>query len=138
MVNDTLKNIPQKDALTLQILDAEKSFDTHFNEILVKLCNLSELTTTNQKVDGALSFMVNSAEFFVPMQGKIDVEAEIARLNSELSYNQGFLESVRKKLTNEKFMGSAPEKVVAMERQKEADALSKIQIIEETIKSFKK
>ncbi len=132
------KNIPQKDALTLQILDAEKSFDTHFNEILVKLCNLSELTTTTQKVDGALSFMVNSAEFFVPMQGKIDVDAEIARLTSELAYNQGFLESVRKKLTNEKFMGSAPEKVVAMERQKEADALSKIQIIEETIKSFKK
>ncbi len=132
------KNIPQKDALTLQILDAEKSFDTHFNEILVKLCNLSELTTTTQKVDGALSFMVNSAEFFVPMKGKIDVDAEIARLNSELAYNQGFLESVRKKLTNEKFMGSAPEKVVAMERQKEADALSKIQIIEETIKSFRK
>ncbi len=132
------KNIPQKDALTLIILDGEKSYNTYFNEILVKLCNLSELSTSTQKVDGALSFMVKSAEFFVPMSGKIDIVAELARLNEELTYNQGFLNSVRAKLSNEKFVGSAPEKVVAMERQKEADALSKIQIIEETIKSLNK
>lgn len=132
------KNIPQKDAISLLVLDTENCFDTHFNAVIVKLGNLNGIETTNQKVDGALSFLIKSAEFFVPMEGKIDVEAELARLKEELAYNQGFLDSVRKKLSNEKFVASAPEKVVAIERQKEADAISKIQVIEETIKSLSK
>ncbi|NND12321.1 MAG: valine--tRNA ligase, partial [Flavobacteriaceae bacterium] len=86
---------------------------------------------TIQKVEGALTFRVKSNEYFVPMQGSIDVEAEIKKLTEELNYTEGFLKSVQKKLSNDRFVSGAPEQVVASERKKEADALAKI----ETLKS---
>ncbi len=90
-----------------------------------------------EKVNGALTFRVSSNEYFVPVTGAVNVEEEIAKLTEELNYNHGFLKSVQAKLSNEKFVGSAPEKVVAMERQKEADALAKIATIEQSLESLK-
>ena len=99
--------------------------------------NIASLEYTTEKVNGALTFRVRSNEYFVPMAGNVNVEEEIAKLTEELKYNQGFLKSVQAKLSNEKFVGSAPEKVVAMERQKEADALAKIATIEQSLSSLR-
>ena len=84
----------------------------------------------SEKIDGALSYRVNSYEYFIPTTGNIDVEAEIIKLTEELNYNKGFLKSVQAKLSNEKFVNGAPEKILEIERKKEADALAKIATIE--------
>jgi len=80
---------------------------------------------------------VKSNEYFIPITGAFNVEEEIAKLTEELTYTKGFLKSVQGKLLNEKFMSSAPEKVVANERQKEADALAKIAMIEQSLANLK-
>ncbi|MBK3519790.1 valine--tRNA ligase [Carboxylicivirga marina] len=131
------KNIPMKDALSLSILAGEE-FSADFNAILTKLANIDELNQVNEKVEGAVSFMVRTSEFFVPMDGLIDVEAEIAKLEKDLAHQQGFLKGVMKKLGNERFVSSAPEAVVAKEKQKQADAEAKIKTLTESIERLKK
>ncbi len=129
------KNIAFKDAIELSVLDSEnasKSFDT----VITKLGNISALTYTEEKVEGALTFRVKSNEYFVPMQGTIDVDAEIKKLTEELSYAEGFLRSVQKKLSNERFVAGAPEQVVASEKKKEADALAKIDTLKASLASL--
>jgi valyl-tRNA synthetase len=84
-------------------------------------------------VDGALSFRVKSNEYFIPITGTINVEEEIAKLTTELNYTKGFLKSVESKLANEKFVAGAPEKVLANENKKQADALAKIATIEQSL-----
>ncbi|CEN33540.1 valine--tRNA ligase [Capnocytophaga cynodegmi] len=130
------KNIPFKEEMPLSVLNNEQTATT-FDVIIAKLGNLSELKYVNQKVEGAISFRVKSNEYFIPMQGNINVEEEIKKLEEELKYTQGFLASVEKKLSNEKFVSSAPEKVVEMERKKQADALAKIETIQESLKNLK-
>ena len=89
-------------------------------------------------MSAAQRFMVRTVEMFVPLTGLVNVEEEIAKLESELAYQQKFLESVRKKLSNERFVANAPEAVVAVERKKEADSLSKIESITASLNSLKK
>ena len=126
------KNIPFKDAIELKVINNDKT-STYFDSVVTKLGNISTLEYVSQKVDGALSYRVNSNEYFIPITGNIDLEAEIAKLTAELIYTQGFLKSVQNKLANEKFVAGAPEKVLANERQKEADSLSKIATIEQSL-----
>src|SRR5699024_1964516 len=95
-----------------------------------KLCNISQLTYTTEKPEGAITFRIKRNEYFIPMDGLVDAEEEIKKLTEELKYTQGFLKSVKKKLQNERFVNNAPEKVVEMEKQKEADALAKIETIQ--------
>jgi len=130
------KNIPQKDAIELKVVNNDKSSE-YFDSVITKLGNVSSLEYVSDKVNGALTFRVKSNEYFVPVTGSVSVEEEIAKLSQELEYSKGFLKSVQAKLSNEKFVGSAPEKVVAMERQKEADALAKIATIEQSLASLK-
>lgn len=130
------KNIAFKDAIELKVINTEGISD-EYDSIIAKLGNISSLGYTTEKVNGALTFRVRSNEYFVPMAGNVNIEEEIAKLTEELKYNQGFLKSVQAKLANEKFVGSAPEKVVAMERQKEADALAKIATIEQSLSSLR-
>ncbi|MFK8300179.1 valine--tRNA ligase [Capnocytophaga canimorsus] len=130
------KNIPFKEEMPLSVLNNEQTATT-FDVIITKLGNLSELKYVSQKVEGAISFRVKSNEYFIPMQGNINVEEEIKKLEEELKYTQGFLASVEKKLSNEKFVSSAPEKVVEMERKKQADALAKIETIQESLKNLR-
>ncbi|MGQ1784978.1 valine--tRNA ligase [Saccharicrinis sp. GN24d3] len=132
------KNIPNKDSIALSILDNTGNYDRTFDAVLSKLANAEELTFVSEKVNGALSFMVKANEYFIPMGDLIDVEAEIARLEADLKYNKGFLVSVTKKLGNDRFVNNAPEKVVAIEKQKQADAEAKIKALEESIASLKK
>ena len=83
-----------------------------------------------------MTFRVKSNEYFVPIGGAIDVEDEIAKLQEELSYTEGFLRSVQKKLSNERFVGNAPEQVVTLERNKEADALAKIETLKASLQAL--
>lgn len=129
------KNIPFKDAIELKVVNNDKA-STAFDSIIKKLGNITSLEYVDDKVNGALTFRVKSNEYFIPVSGAVDVKEEIAKLTEELKYNQGFLKSVQAKLANEKFVSSAPEKVVAMERQKEADALAKIATIQQSLASL--
>jgi valyl-tRNA synthetase len=130
------KNIPFKDAIELKAINSE-NITTYFDTIVTKLGNISAFEYVSAKVDGALSFRVKSNEYFIPISGNINVEEEIAKLTAELVYTQGFLKSVQAKLSNEKFVAGAPEKVLANEKQKEADALAKIATIEQSISGLK-
>ncbi|MDV7187378.1 valine--tRNA ligase [Lutibacter sp. TH_r2] len=129
------KNISFKDQIEFSVLNNDK-VSTDFDAVIEKLGNLSSLNYVEEKVDGALSFRVKSNEYFIPMGDAIDVEAEKAKLEEELKYNEGFLKSVQKKLSNERFVNNAPEQVIAMERKKEADALSKIETIKASLSSL--
>ena len=110
---------------------------THFDSVILKLGNVVDLVYVADKVDGALSYRVKSNEYFIPITGNIDVEAEVAKLTEELNYTKGFLRSVQGKLSNEKFVAGAPEQVIANERKKEADALAKIAMIEQSLAGLK-
>ena len=129
------KNISFKDPLELYVLNTE-NFSPRFNEIIQKLGNLSTFETTDASVAGALSFRVKANEYFIPLTGAIDLEAEIAKIQEELKYTKGFMNSVSKKLANERFVSNAPESVVATERQKQADAQAKIDALEKRLASL--
>ena len=130
------KNIPFKDAIDFRIVNNEKIL-TYFDSVIVKLGNIKDLEYVSDKVDGALSFRVNSNEYFIPITGNIDVAAEIAKLIEELNYIKGFLKSVQIKLSNEKFVANAKPEIIENERKKEADALSKIETIEHSLSGLK-
>ena len=109
---------------------------TELNSVVSKLGNLSGLEIRTEEVEGAATFMVKSTAFYIPFSGNVDVEAEVSKIREELAYFRGFLEAVIKKLGNEKFVGSAPAKVVEIERKKQADAEEKIKILEERLSIF--
>ncbi|MBT8238027.1 MAG: valine--tRNA ligase, partial [Croceitalea sp.] len=89
-----------------------------------------------ESVEAALSFRVKSNEYFIPIDGAIDVAAEIKKINEELTYTKGFLNSVQKKLANERFVNNAPQQVVDIERKKAADAEAKIETLEKSLASL--
>ncbi len=130
------KNIAFKDAIPFSVINNENTTDT-FDTIIAKLGNLEGINYVDEAVDGALTYRVKSNEYFIPMAGAIDVEAEVKKLTEELSYTEGFLKSVQKKLSNERFVNNAPEQVVASEKKKEADALAKIETIKASLASLK-
>ena len=129
------KNIAFKDAIDFSIINNEKIHKT-FDSIISKLGNLENIDYVSEAVEGALTFRIKSNEYFIPMAGSIDVEAEIKKLTEELNYTEGFLKSVQKKLSNERFVAGAPEQVVASEKKKEADALAKIETLKASLESL--
>jgi valyl-tRNA synthetase len=129
------KNIANKDELQLLELDGGH-VTSNMHAIIKKLGNISEIATTNENVEGALSFRVKSSEYFIPIAGAIDVDAEKEKINQELDYTRGFLQSVQKKLSNERFVTNAPEKVVEIERKKASDAEAKIETLEKSLASL--
>jgi valyl-tRNA synthetase len=133
------KNIPIKDKLDLYILKPGNEIpNLLFDSLIEKLCNLTPIRYVNEKVTGAASFIIKGNEFYVPLGDKIDVAAELEKLNQELTYTQGFLKSVMVKLSNERFVANAKPEVVEIERRKMADAESKIKTIEEQIAMLQK
>jgi len=110
--------------------------DPEFDPVIKKMANLSVLDYVSDKVENSNSFLLGGNEYFVPFGDAIDVDVEREKLTTELDYTKGFLKSVQKKLQNERFVGSAPEKVVDIERKKESDAINKIAILEEKIASL--
>jgi valyl-tRNA synthetase len=123
------KGLSPKEKLQLQIKGAA---DAQYDAVIEKLANVS-ISFTDAKPEGAVSFLVKATEYFVPLAGSVDPEAERKRLTEELTYNKGFLKSVQAKLANERFVANAKPEVVEVERRKEADAMAKIKAIEEQL-----
>ena len=130
------KNIAQKETLSLQVVG--ESPVAAFHAVISKLCNLTSIESVATKAEGSASFMVGTTEYAVPLGNLINVEEELKKLEADLKYNEGFLQSVLKKLSNEKFVSKAPANVIEMERKKQADAESKIAALKESIAALKK
>jgi len=128
------QNIAQKVKLALTVVSDESNA---LDSVIVKMGNLEVLTRQAVKIDGAHCFIVRGIEYYIPFGELIDVESERAKINEEINYTKGFLKSVQGKLSNERFVASAPAQVVAMERKKEADALQKLKLLEERLNSLK-
>ncbi|MFT4223261.1 valine--tRNA ligase [Dysgonomonas sp.] len=129
------KNIPNKEELSLEVVGG---YDTAYDSVISKMCNLSSIASVTEKDSTAASFLVGTTEFSVPLGSNIDVEAELKKLNDELKYLEGFLKSVAAKLSNEKFVANAKPEIVDNERKKQADAESKIKTIKESIANLSK
>ena len=130
------RNIAQKEALTLRYI-ADENYPSEFAATISKLGNISAIETTAEKDATAAAFIVKTTQYFIPLEGNIDKEAEMQKLSADLEYLEGFLASVMKKLSNERFVSSAPEKVVANERAKQADAEAKIAAIKEQMEALR-
>jgi valyl-tRNA synthetase len=131
------KGISPKDALTLYVEDTQDSLNllsrAGLPEMLIKMANLEKLETTKTEPAGTVTFLSGRSKYFLEIKVSIDVEAERARINEELEYFRGFVESVQKKLSNERFVSGAPETVVSKERTKLADGLEKIRLLEASL-----
>ena len=130
------KNIPQKDALDLQMV-GKNNFEA-YNDVIKKMANLKTITVVAEKAADASAFMVGTDEFAVPLGDMIDVAAEIEKQEAQLKHLEGFLTGVMKKLQNERFVANAPEAVVALERKKQSDSEEKIAALKESIAELKK
>ena len=128
------KQIPQKEKLVLYIKAVNYKHD--FDSVIIKLGNLSEILITSGKVEGAVCFITSWAEFYIPVGDLHNYVEERTRLEKELEYAQGFLTFVMQKLNNDKFINSAPAKVIELENRKKTDTETKIRAIEERIKSM--
>ena len=129
------KNIPFRDAIELSVVQNENSAK-EFDAVIQKLTNISRIHTVSEKVEGA-SFRVKSNEYFIPISMEnVNVEEEEEKLNKELKRAEGFLFGIQKKLSNERFVNNAPEKVLEIERKKEADTLAKIETIHKSLDSL--
>ena len=130
------KNIAQKEALALEVTGENPV--AGFGSVIAKLCNLSEIKQVETKSEGAAAFMGGTTEYAVPLGNLINVEEELKKLEADLKYQEGFLQSVMKKLSNEKFVSKAPANVIEMERKKQADAETKIAALKESIAALKR
>ncbi|MGV3547161.1 MAG: valine--tRNA ligase [Pedobacter sp.] len=127
------RQISPKESLELSIKANSDVAYTNWLNIVYKLANVSKADFVNDKVNGAASFMVGKDEFFIPLSQNVDADAEKERLTKELEYLQGFLKSVDAKLSNERFVQNAKPEIIANERNKKADAESKIEIIKQSL-----
>ncbi|SFK59290.1 valine--tRNA ligase [Proteiniphilum acetatigenes] len=129
------KSIPIKDELELQVTGKHNH---SYNSVISKMCRLSSVSLVSEKQPGAPGFLVGTTEYSIPLADKIDVEAELRKLKAELAYTEGFLQSVLKKLGNERFVQNAKPEIVEGERKKQADAESKIALLKENIAILEK
>ena len=130
------KNLPQKEALELKVV-RDENYPSEFEAAIVKMANISQVSFVAEKNPTDAAFIVKTTQYFVPMGDNIDKEAEIAKLEKDLAYQQGFLATVMKKLSNERFVSSAPAQVVENEQNKKRDAEAKIAAIEEQLAALK-
>lgn len=127
------KGISPKEKLNITV---DNSFPANMVAVVSKLANVD--VAYGEAQGAGVSYMVGTCKLFVALEGMVNVEEEVAKLRSELAYQQKFLSSVRGKLSNERFVSNAPQAVVETERKKESDCLSRIQAIEEALKAFEK
>jgi valyl-tRNA synthetase len=129
--------IPVKEKLSLMVRTDKDKFDIEFLPVITKLCNISEVSFVSEKQEGAVSFMVGTTEYAIPLGDRLDIEGEYARIQEDLAYNRGFLEAVMRKLENERFVQNAPASVLDLERKKKSDAESKIKSLEERMRELR-
>ena len=121
------RNLSPKEALEVSYIASDERFRIdRFEGIIRKLGNVSAVKVITEKPSGALSFMIGTTECFVPMSQNVNKEEELKKLQEDLKYAEGFLNSVLKKLSNEKFVNGAPAAVIEKERNKQRDAETKI------------
>jgi valyl-tRNA synthetase len=130
------KNISPKESLPLFLKTSSSNNYKNYQFIINRLASISELTLVDNKLSGAISFLVYTDEFYIPLSENIDPAAELERLNKEKEYLDGFLRSVNLKLTNERFMNNAKPEIVENELKKKADAEAKLKILEENISAL--
>jgi valyl-tRNA synthetase len=130
------KNISFKDSIELSVLNNE-NLSSAYDSVIMKLGNVSKMEAVAESVEGAMTFRVQSNEYFIPISGALNIEEEVRKLTEELNYTQGFLKSVQSKLSNERFVNNAPAQVIENERNKEADALAKIETIKASLASLR-
>jgi len=130
------KNLSPREAFHLKITGNESGHNTRFLPLVYKLANIETVEYIEKTDEGALTFLVRTTEYSIPFEELLDVEAEKTKLEEELKYQQGFLNSVMKKLGNKNFVDNAPAKVVEMEEKKKADAENKIETLTERLKTF--
>jgi valyl-tRNA synthetase len=128
-------NILNRDPIELKVREGENAECT-FYPVVMKLGNISDVEIVPEKPEGVLVFTVGAQEYYVPRNENVDVESEINKIAEELNYTRGFLKSVIQKLSNERFVNNAPDAVVDKERQKQADAEARIQVLEEQLKGL--
>ncbi len=137
------KQISPKTALKLAAkkhTSAVSDFDKHlqtFSGTLKKMANLSDFTSVENGEKMVSVLITDTHEFFIASEGALDVDKEIDSLQKELDYTKGFLKSVEAKLLNEKFISNAKPELVANEKKKQADAISKINALETQLKGLK-
>ncbi len=132
------KNLGKNDELRLLVRNASLGdYPSHLEPVICKMGIISEIGLTQDKVEGAVSFIVKNVEYYLPLGDLVNAEEEIAKMEKELAYSRGFMKSVGKKLENERFVSNAPEAVVEAERKKLADAEAKIRTLEQQIASLK-
>ncbi len=129
-------SISFKESIELSVLNKE-NITEKYDSIIVKLCNISSLLYVNSEVNDTVSFRVKTNTYYVPLSNEVNIEDEILKLENELSYNIGFLDSVDKKLSNKNFVKNAPEKVIDIEMKKKSDAMAKIDLLRQSIKKLR-
>ncbi len=129
------KGISPKESLPLSARAGSNEISS-FIPVIKKLSNLASLNFVEDKIANATSFMVGTQEFYIPLEGKVDAAKEKEEIQREIEYNQGFLNSVMKKLSNEKFVSGAPSQVIELERKKKADAELKIKSLQERLQNL--
>ncbi len=131
------RNLSPKEALEVSFITSDERYRfDRFNGIVRKLANVSNISEVKDKPAGALSFMVGTMECFVPMPENVNKDEELKKLQDELKYAEGFLNSVLKKLSNEKFVNGAPAAVIEKERNKQRDAETKIAALKAQIEAL--
>ncbi len=129
------RNIPMREEIELKVA-LDENYPAEFAPVLEKMANLASIESVSDKNPDWEAFIVKTTRYFVPVGERIDREAELAKLREELAYQQGFLASVMKKLSNERFVASAPPAVVAGEQAKRADAEARIAALTERIEQL--
>lgn len=127
------KNISPKHPLELIV---KNNFNSRLSGVICRLANLSTIGNAENKIEKSFSLHVNNLELYIPVPGTLDFDAEKERLNKELEYNKGFLESVIRKLSNKNFISRAKPEIIAGEQKKKSDAEAKIKSLEEQINSL--
>ena len=130
-------NMQLKESLKLFVNSATIEGAQGFQSMVKRLANVSDIEQTINKPDDSVSFLIGVSEYYLLLGDKIDTEAEIKKIEADLEYNRGFLESVLKKLGNERFVKNAPENVVELEEKKKADTESKINSLIERLNELK-
>lgn len=128
------KNLPLKEILELFVKN-----DALLDEaaaVVIKLANLSEIRVVDEIPESATAIVVKSSEYFIPLSGNRDLEAEKEKIVKELDYTRGFLNAVMRKLSNEKFISNAKPEIIENERKKQADAQLRIELLESQLNSL--
>lgn len=131
------KNIPQRELLTLQVKARQQKYDPDFDAVIKKLAGVGEIEIVNEKVNGAINFIVSAQEYYMPLGNLVNKEEEINKLEKELEYTRGFLLTVMKKLGNERFVQNAAASVVELENKKKDEAEAKITSLEEQLAALR-